>query len=102
MDTWMAHWQERVSNDAELKVKWQIPCHFPLEDKPESIIQPSIYLYSIKYTAIFLTAILTAFLENGFGIPKLLQQSKDVFVENPITHHQITFKGKKKILEPIY
>ena len=57
MDTWMAHWQERVSNDAELKVKWQIPCHFPLEDKPESIIQPSIYLYSIKYTAIFLTAI---------------------------------------------
>ena len=57
MDTWMAHWQERVSNDKILKEKWQIPCHFPSEDKPEPIIQPSIYQYSIKYTAIFLTAI---------------------------------------------
>ena len=57
MDTWMAHWQERVSNDKILKEKWQIPCHFPSEDKPEQIIQPSIYQYSIKYTAIFLTAI---------------------------------------------
>ena len=57
MDTWMAHWQERVSNDKILKEKWQIPCHFPSEDKPELIAQPSIILPSIKYTAIFLTAI---------------------------------------------
>ena len=55
LDIWLSNWQERVCRDEKLSTTWQIPCRQPGQFNPVQS-RPEMWLYIVKYSAIFLTA----------------------------------------------
>ena len=72
MDTWMAHWQERVCRDEELSQRWQIPCKQPGNSNPVKQ-EPNISITMLKYAAIHLTS---AFIGTWIFVPKTIDSWK--------------------------